>query len=194
MANEKLIQAIAVTAELTGTEFSPSAAKIFAEDLSQFPEGQVLAALTKCRREVRGRLTLADVITRIDDGRPGPEEAWAMIPRSESESVVWNDEISAAFAVANPLLAEGDHIAARMAFIEAYKKNLAKARDAHLPVRWIPSLGHEKAGRADAIQLAEAKGRLTHDQARTLLPQIPATKPAGEMRPVGEIAKRLGLK
>ena len=57
----------------------------------------VLKALTRCRREVKGMLTIQDVVSRIDDGRLGVEEAWAMMPFSESQSVVWTEEMAQAF-------------------------------------------------------------------------------------------------
>src|ERR1043165_278765 len=120
-----LLKAIAVTAELTGTTMSEAAASVMAEDLTRYPENQVLVALTRCRRELRGRLTIADVIQRLDDGRPGPEEAWAMIPQDEAPSVVWTQEMASAFGIALPLM--DDPVAARMAFKEAYAKAVAKA-------------------------------------------------------------------
>ena len=98
-----LLKAIAVTAELTGTTQSAAAAEIMAQDLARFPESQVLSALTMCRRELKGRLTIADVIQRLDDGRPGAEEAWAMIPKSEGSTVVWTAEMAHA-----TLCQEGD--------------------------------------------------------------------------------------
>ena len=67
---ENLLKAIAVTAELTDTDLSESAARVMAEDLAVFPENQVLGALVKCRRELKGRLRIGDVIDRLDDGRP----------------------------------------------------------------------------------------------------------------------------
>lgn len=172
MASERLLQAIMVTTELTGTELSQAAANVFAEDLSRYPEHQVLRALTRCRREVKGRLTLADVIRRIDDGRPGPEEAWAAIPKSESETVVWTAEMATAFAAANPLLLDDDKIAARMTFLETYKRELANARDNGESVSWIPSLGHDSAGRDDVIMQAHEARKLTHKQAVALLPHL----------------------
>ena len=81
--SSKLNEAIAVTAELTGTVLSKVAAQVMAEDLARYPEAQVMGALTRCRRELKGRLTIADVISRLDDGRPGVEEAWAMLPKDE---------------------------------------------------------------------------------------------------------------
>lgn len=165
----ELIKAIAVTAELTGTELSEAAARVFAEDLSGFPLPQVLGALVRCRREVKGRLSLSDVITRLEDGRPGAEEAWTMIPRNEAESVVWTDEMRSAFAAAGALLAEGDAIAARMAFKEKYSAEVQKARNEGVPAKWILSAGHDPAGRKEAITQATAKGLIAQDRAVKLL-------------------------
>ena len=80
----ELLQALAVTAELTGTELSEPAARVMANDLAAYPVQQVLGALTRCRRELKGRLTVAAILERLDDGRPGPNEAWAMIPQDEA--------------------------------------------------------------------------------------------------------------
>ena len=92
-----LLEALAVTAELTGTELSEAAARAMVADLQAYPAQQVLVALTRCRRELKGRLTIAAVLERLDDGRPGPNEAWAMIPQDEAGSVVWTQEMAEAF-------------------------------------------------------------------------------------------------
>jgi hypothetical protein len=70
-ASSRLSEAVAVTLELTGTTLSEVAARMMADDLARYPEQQVMGALTRCRRELKGRLTIADVISRLDDGRPG---------------------------------------------------------------------------------------------------------------------------
>lgn len=170
--SEQLIQAIAVCAELTGTEMSPAAARVMASDLSRYPESHVLGALTKCRRELRSRLTLADVIGRLDDGRPGAEEAWAMIPKSEYETAIWTEEMSEAMSVANGLLEDGDSVAARMAFKEGYSRLCQVARDRGEPVRWSVSLGWDKSGRESVLAKAVELGRLTEDQVRIYLPSF----------------------
>lgn len=172
MVSNNLIQAIAVTAELTGTQLSEAAAEVMANDLAQYPEHQVLKALVRCRRELKGRLTIADVVTRLDDGRPGAEEAWAMIPRAESATCVWTEEMAAAYGVASPLLNAGEDIPARMAFKEKYLSLVAASRDARIPVRWIPSLGFDPNGREAPLEEAVRLGRITHQHAITLLPSI----------------------
>ena len=173
MPSIELIQAVAVTAELCGRVFSEGAARMFVQDLSGFPEPAVLKALSRCRREVKGLLTIQDVVTRIDDGRPGVEEAWSQMPFDESQSVVWTDEACRAFGIAAPLLAEGDKVAARMAFKEAYTRMVGEARDAGRPVTWTPSLGFDKNGHAAALSEAVSLGRLTYSHAASLAPGLP---------------------
>lgn len=170
MPSEKLLKAIAVTAELTGTQLSTPAARVMAEDLSRYPEGQVLGALNRCRRELKGRMSPADVISRLDDGRPGPEEAWAMIPRYESGTVVWSDEMREAYAAAAPLVAEDNLIVGRMAFLERYRTLVSAARDAGKPVNWQPSLGWDVRGREGVLIEAVEKGRLSAQHVAGLLP------------------------
>jgi hypothetical protein len=167
---EQLLQALAVTVELTGTELSKAAARVMAYDLARYPEAQVIGALDRCRRELRGRLTIADVLARLEDGRPGPEEAWSMIPRDEAASVFWTEEMRQAYAVAAPLLAAGDAVPARMAFLERYRALVLEAREAGRPVEWTFSPGTDKSARELVLLDAVEKGRLSADLARDLLP------------------------
>ena len=172
MSKKQLIEALAVTAEITGTTMTDAAAKMMINDLIVYPEQFIFAALTKCRREIKGRLTLADIISRIDDGRPGVEEAWAMIPKSENETVVWTDEMAVALGVAQPLINEGDLVAARMAFKEKYNNEIQSARDQSKPVNWTTSLGHDPAGRESALRKAVDAGRISYQHAQKLIPSF----------------------
>lgn len=168
----ELLQALAVTMELVGGRpMSEAAAMAFASNLEEYPHQAVLQALKRCQREVKGNLAPADVIQRIDDGRPGPEEAWALCPKSEDDSAVWTDEISEAyFAAALPLLIEGDRIGARMAFKEAYSARITKARTDKVAPRWWLSGGHDPESRLAVIEAAVTAKRLTQEQALLLLP------------------------
>lgn len=176
MPSEDLIMAVAVTAEICGRTFTPAAAAVFVDDLSIYPEATVLASLRRCRREVRGILTVQDVVSRIDDGRPGADEAWAMIPQDESGSVVWSAEMARAFGAALPLLEVGDKIAARMAFKESYARLVGQARDAGIPVIWTPSIGHDPRQREAALQEAVRAGRMTLEQAQVIAPELDAPR------------------
>jgi hypothetical protein len=167
----ELLQALAVTVELTGTELSEAAARIFAEDLARYPITQVLAALTRCRRELKGRLTIADVVSRLDDGRPGVEEAWAMLPRDESVTAVWTEEMARAASIARELMSR-DEVAARMAFKETYLRYCQEARDKGDQVTWNVSLGWDKGGRESVVAEAVRSGRISANRAMMILPEI----------------------
>jgi hypothetical protein len=171
MATKALLQAIAATAELCGKVYTPAAAAMFAQDLAGFNESAVMAALTRCRKELDGKpFNVAAVISRIDDGRPSVEQAWAMLPHDEETSAVLTEEMAQAWGVARPLLNDGDKIGARMAFKEVYAKLLADARDQKVPPKWFPSLGRDVGGRQTALMDAVRHNRLSLGHAVGLLP------------------------
>jgi hypothetical protein len=174
MPSAELIEAVAVTAELCGRVFSEAAARVFVNDLASYPEPAVIKALARCRKEVRGLLTVQDVVSRVDDGRPGPEEAWAQLPFNEAQSAVWTDEMRRAWGIALPLYDAGDRTGARFAFKEAYIKAVNEARDAGQPVNWSVTLGYDVAGRAQVIAEATAQGKLELEYARQFLPALEA--------------------
>lgn len=174
MASVDLIKAVAVTAELCGRTFTPEAATVFVSDLSAYPEAAVMHALSRCRKEVRGVLTTQDVISRIDDGRPGVEQAWAMIPTDENGSVVWTTEMAEAYGLCAGILGAGDRIGARMAFKEAYSKLVSQARDQAKPAQWVPSLGADLEGRRRVLTEAVSAGLIAHDVAQDSFPLLPA--------------------
>ena len=166
--SRELAEALIVTAEVCGTDFSEGAATLIAEELAAYDRDQVMGALRRCRREVKGRLTMAAILERMDDGRPGAEEAWAMMPMDERQSVVWTQEMATAFGVCGPMLARGDKVGARMAFKERYAALVADARDAKRPVTWNASLGHDPRGREGVLAQAITMQRLAKNDAMAL--------------------------
>lgn len=181
----KLLEQLAVTAELMGQQISPTALSVMAQDLSQYPQEIVLQALTNLRRESKYRMTLAAVIEQIErlqpDGRPGADEAWAMIPQDEAGTVVWTQEMAEAYGIACQLL--DDKIAARMAFKEAYTRIVDANKRNGVQPSWFPSLGQDKEGRDAVLAEAVRLGRLSADHAIGLLPPekvAPMLQSAGE--------------
>ncbi|QOR55263.1 MAG: hypothetical protein SHS37scaffold220_32 [Phage 67_12] len=121
----------------------------------------------------------ADVIAQIDravadDGRLGPEEAWALCARAvdETQTVVWTEEISRAYGTALPILQAGDEVGARMAFKEAYARLVDAARAGRFPPNWSVSEGSDPELRAKAIAEGIALGRL----AGADFPALPAPR------------------
>jgi hypothetical protein len=171
---QKVLEQIAATAELMGREISPAAAAVMVRDLDAYPQEVVIQALANLRREKNARFSTGAVIEQIEklrpDGRPGADEAWAMIPRDEAASVVWTQEMAEAYGIALPLLSEGDQVAARMAFREAYARIVEANKQAGVKPVWQPSLGHDKEGRDAALAEAVRLGRLSTHHAIGLLP------------------------
>lgn len=170
--SKQLIETLVGTAEIMGGELSLGSARIMLDDLEGFSEDQILAALKRVRQERSGKLTLSDIVDRIDDGRPGPQEAWAMCPMNEKDTVVWTSEIEKAFNVAYPLLSQGDKIGARMAFLEAYKREIQLSRSEKRKVKWVISLGHDITGREHPVVTAVEKGLIESDYAKSMVPSI----------------------
>jgi hypothetical protein len=168
--SKRLQQTLQAMAQIHGRDLNDFAAEMLARDLSNFGEKEVLHALERCRLELRVFPSVAEVIARIQDGRPGPEEAWALLPKNESDTAVWTDEMRGAWGAARDLIDE-DPIAARMAFREVYARLLAEARSGRKPVRWGVTLGFDKTRRASALKEAIEQGRVTQAQVQALLPE-----------------------
>ena len=171
MASKELIQAVGATAELCGAKLSEAAARMLIADLSAYPEPAVISALSRVRRKGK-RFSLGAIIEEIDsqDERPGADAAWAMLPRSEDQSVVWTREMALAHGIAAPLIEIGDKFGAQRAFKEEYTRLCDAARERGERVQWEPSLGHDPAGREHVVREAIEKGRLPASSAVNLLP------------------------
>lgn len=167
-----LQEALAVTAEVCGTEFSKPAAMVMIARLQEYPLPAVMKALDRCQTEVTGKLSLAAIVQRIDDGRPGSDEAWATAieAHDESNTVVWTEETAKAYWAASSLLDSGDKIGARMAFRNAYEREVQNARHEGRQVKWTPTLGHDPDQREMAIMKARELNQLSDNYAKTLLP------------------------
>lgn len=165
-----LVEAVAATYAVVGQDMTDLGLRAVVEELRRYPPGQVMTALTRCRRELK-KITLSDILDRLPSGHPGGEEAWALVApllQDEGPSVVWTEEIAEAFGVARALAQ--DPVAARMAFKEAYQRRVTEARAQDQPAKWRVSLGWSPEGREQVIQEAVAKGRLSIEYAQRLLP------------------------
>jgi hypothetical protein len=161
---------------------SDEALRLWWAALERYPWAAVRAALAEHVARCKFAPRPADIRERIEtrDGRPAPDEAWSLAlgARDEARSLVWTAEIAAAWGVAQPILAAGDLIGARKAFLEAYQRRLEQARERLEPVCWQVSLGTDPAQRADALHAAAERGRLSRTQLERLLPSAQAPAPA----------------
>jgi hypothetical protein len=170
---QKVIEALAATAEIMQAEVSPVSLVVMAEDLQAYDQNLVMQAISRFRKE-SSRFSLNGIITQIEklnpNGRISADEAWALYPHNEESSAVITNEIAEAMAVAQPLLNEGDKVGARMAFKNAYERIVENNKSQGISPQWFPSLGTEKSGREIAVKEAVRIGRLPSSAIQTLLP------------------------
>jgi hypothetical protein len=169
MSKADIADAIIDTAEAMGQTMSPGAITVYLAALSGIPEEAIKAALVQCAMNLKGRLTPQEIIARIEDGRPGAQEAWGMMPTSEDQTIVWTGEMSGAWAAAAPLM-NRDKIAARQTFLEVYQKLVMNARNERRPARWTASLGTDQHQKETALREAVEQGKMTLERARHFLP------------------------
>jgi hypothetical protein len=187
---EELLEQLYATAEVLGNEIKPAAASLMIRDLRQYERGEIEQALARCRSELSGRLTLAAILERMPsaDAFMSPNEAWALALSGEDDmdTIVWTEEVAAAMGTARPVLDIGDKVGARMAFIGAYEREVAKAKAEGRTPKWQVSLGYSPERRQDAISEAIKKGRLEAPKVEHLLPSPHGFKDPDEELPPDE--------
>ena len=177
--SDQVLELVYATAEVLGHELRPAAAVLMADDLASYPFDEIRRALSRCRAELHGKLTLAAIIDRLPSANAHllPNEAWALALRSldEQETVVWTPEIARALGVAKPVLSGGDQIGGRMAFLTAYERELEAAKAEGRQPQWQVSLGHDQQRREIVLNEAVSAGKLPAPKVAHLLP--PPEKP-----------------
>ncbi|PKH70289.1 hypothetical protein CXF96_05450 [Stenotrophomonas sp. Betaine-02u-21] len=163
---DRLVELLVATAEVIGDQMRPTAAAFIVNDLAGYPLPALEKALAACRRELKGRLSLAAILERIDDGHPAPNEAWANAIRAadEAATVVWTEQTRDSWTAALPLIEAGDKIAARQAFLEVYTRLTKDARAAGQMAVHHASIGFDASGRDAVLQRAVAAGQLAHEK------------------------------
>ncbi|WP_409300437.1 hypothetical protein [Pseudomonas sp. KCJK8993] len=194
---EKLLLSLFATAEVMGQQLTQAAALLMVDDLREYTESVLTAALRSCRIE-GGRLTVASILKHAQsaDGRPGKDEAWAiaMTTNDEFETVVLTDEIQLALAAAKPVLDAGDKVGARMAFISAYERLVGQAREDNKQVNWHVSVGFDANRRTQAITKAVQMQRIPHERGQLYLADLSVAPVTEDGRAVaglltGEVAR-----
>lgn len=161
-----------------GQELTAEAAADWYDEFEGYPLAALAAAFRRHRRDSPYPPKPSDLYRHLDGGgadagRPTPDEAWGLLRRfvdDEAETGVLSEEMRAAWAVCHPVLATGDGVGARRAFIDAYARAVAAARERREPARWTVTLGADPRLREARLREAVAAGRLSADHVRALLP------------------------
>ncbi len=190
----ELSRTLVATYEIMGAQCGSAAILLMTEDLCVYTVQEVSTALARCRRELKGRMTLSDILERIPSANPflPANEAWALALTSmdENETVIWTDEMAAAMGDARPILSVGDKVGARMAFISSYERRVDAAKSSGRFPRWSASLGQDPARRQTAIEEALSAGKISAESARGMLPSPERVDALLELPPSPEEEER----
>ena len=166
---------LTILAEAFGEQLTDQRQEIYCGGLADIQQDQLRVAFRRARYELKWFPKLAELRglagaspDATNDGRPGPEEAWARMPkgeRIEDDSIVWCEEERIAYAACRRLLLDGDQIGARMAFKERYEKELAAARSQGRPVQWTMSVGYDVEHRLATLATAVQEKRMSLERA-----------------------------
>lgn len=174
---DNILQLLAATAQLMDATLSPQSLAVMASDFSGYDRKMMEIALKNVRMN-HTRFSPAAIKIELDkldkNKRIGADEAWAMIPHNEYDSVVWTNEMAEAYNTCYRLVEDGDMVAARMAFKSAYERITSDNKSNGINPVWQASLGSDIEGREKAINEAKRLGRLSESHANTLLPYRPS--------------------
>jgi hypothetical protein len=166
---------LTILAEAFGERLTDQRQDIYCAGLADIDQDQLQVAFRRARYELKWFPKLAELRElagasrdALNDGRPGPEEAWARMPKGEHiehDSIVWCEEERVAYGACRRLLLEGDQIGARMAFKERYEKELAEARSHGRLVKWTISAGYDIEHRLATLATAVQEKRMSLESA-----------------------------
>jgi hypothetical protein len=173
------VNEITFLGEAFGEGLTAERLAIYVRALGDIPRDRLHQAIQRAIRELKWfpkvaeLRELASTILEANSNRPGPEEAWARMPkgdRMEEDSLVWCEEERTAYSACRSLLLEGDLIGARMAFKERYEKELLEARSQGRAVRWTMSAGYDVNHRLTTLVTAVQDKRLSLENALAFVP------------------------
>lgn len=205
-----MVDELTVLGEAFGELLTAERQAIYARALSDIPKDQLHRAILAAVKELKWFPKVAELreLAGVSygiavDGRPGPEEAWARMPkgeRIEDDTVIWCEEERAAYDACRSLLLNGDLIGARMAFKERYERELAEARSEGKRVCWSISAGYDMEQRLSALASAVQDKRISLKGALDFIPgdrqsdfahMLPAGQAKGLLRGHAEVLPEL---
>ena len=124
-----------------GKPVGPDAFDMWWHLLSSHSVEIVAKALESHSRSSGDAPTPHDILEVISKelGYPSPEEAWNRLPKDERDGGYVNHQMMDAWGACSDSLERGDMVAARMAFIESYKKNVGAAKQNGQPAEYFYS-------------------------------------------------------
>lgn len=126
-----------------GRDLTAGMVKVWLDQLGIYSMDAIQGAFTAYWRTGRQPPLPADILRFLPDpfGHIGPEEAWNHLPKSDRDAGYVTDQMMAARAAAEDSIERHDYVAGRMAFIEAYKREVSQAQAMGVKAKYWYSAG-----------------------------------------------------
>ena len=201
-----IFQKITVANTVTQSTLDDMAIKAMVEllDNQGYEFNDIQAALNKCCIEVKGRLSLKDIIDRLPkkgDELPSADELWGQVLEyltDEYKTFVLPEMAFIALESTNggvyELAMSGDNVAARMAFKAAYERLSQGFND---KVKYSIRLGTDRENQAAVIKTAYLENKITKETALPFLPELDLPPLTADMienkAKIAEMIKKIGV-
>ena len=180
-----------------GKQLSNPAMKMAFRMLAPYPIEIVTAAIYKHIESAKFAPQVSDIKEQLElhNKRISPAEAWAMMPKSEIESGVINDEMLQAWCLVSDLYESKQVFAAEKGFLAAYGRLCAESIAMGKSQKWTLSRGSNQAHLESTVKHAIKLGRLSNDYGMSVLNLLPKPATSGIVGLLsgkidGEIGKR----
>ena len=145
--------------ETYGKEPSDAVVMMAFSLLEKYSLDEIKKALTAHMLSSKFAPKPADIVEQIGNDWLSADEAWSIAIQTfdEARTVYVTDAINAGLFACGDIYRDGDKVGARMAFREAYNRQVVKTEE---PQRFFASLGWDASGYEPAKQEAIAMGRI----------------------------------
>jgi hypothetical protein len=133
-----------------GKELTAGMVKVWIAQLGMYTIEAVEGAFNAYWRSATKPPLPADILKFLPDpfGHLGPEEAWGFLPKTDRDAGYVTDQMMAARAAAEDSIERRDFVAGRVAFLEAYRREVAMAQSSGIKAKYwycnADGLSHEQ--------------------------------------------------
>ena len=178
MSNQaEIIKAVSLICIEYGLEpFSDDRMDMWCRGLERFPDGAVRRSVANHIMTNKFKPQLADIVQGCNAQQEnlwlGAEEAWATVPKHESETALMTKEVAEALGIAQTLLDDGDRIGARMSFKDAYTRLVERSKALGKKPEYFVSLGTDPVSRINALADGVRTNKIAIGRATELVPEL----------------------
>lgn len=148
---------------------------LWAHELRSFQPVEVSNAYIKLRN-THTKVPMPQFVKRQILNYVDAEEAFAMLPQSEDDAIVWNDPMSIAWGSVKELMEE-DSVAARMSFKKIYEAEVLNCLANNKKAKYKFSAGFDKSRKDQVLFKAVQRGLIESEDAVHLSPEIALPSP-----------------